>query len=100
MRDSETATLEQAQIADQQDHLLDCLEFLAGKLGVPFSRVGAVSSLPMTGPALSLELLPHAAARQGLLCDIRRVRLSGIPAASLPVILVLKDGASVVAQRL
>ena len=55
-----------------------------------------MSSLPLPGPVLTLGLLPQAAARQGFLCDLRRVRLSAIPTASLPVILVLKDGMTIV----
>ncbi len=74
-----------------QDLLLDCLEFAAQKLGSGFSRRGAVTGLPLVESRLTRDLLPRAAARQGFLCEVRRIAIPRIPLLSLPAILLLKS---------
>ncbi|WP_162918910.1 type I secretion system permease/ATPase [Taklimakanibacter deserti] len=82
------------------DPLLACLEFVAKLLGTTFSRKGALSGLPLRGPALTVDLLARASAQQGLKCELRKVRLSRIPPVTMPVILLLKaGGACVLASR-
>jgi len=78
------------------DPLLACLEYVATRLGIAFSRRGALSGLPLRGPSLPLDLLARACAQQGLKCEVRKIRLDRIPQMALPVILLAKTGGACV----
>src|SRR5688572_18343317 len=80
----------------ESDPLLACLELVATRLGIAFSRKGALSGLPLRGPVLTLDLLSRASVQQGLKCEVKRIRLDRIPAMTMPVILLLKSGGACV----
>ena len=80
----------------ESDPLLGSLELVANRLGIAFSRRGALSGLPLRGPALTVDLLARAAAQQGLKCEVKKIRLDRIPQVILPLILLTKTGGACV----
>lgn len=78
------------------DPLLDSLLSLCTLHQRPASRATLTSGLPLPGHRLPAELLPRAAARAGLQGRLLRRSLDRIPAMSLPVMLLMRDGHSVI----
>ena len=96
MADNRAGKYRTADSEAESDPLLACLEIVANRLGVAFSRRGALSGLPLRGPSLSVDLLARASAQQGLKCEVRKVRLDRIAEVTLPVILLSRTGGACV----
>jgi ATP-binding cassette subfamily C protein LapB len=81
------------------DPLLDGLLILCKQHGCVASRASLSAGLPMPNQRLSATLLPRAAARAGLQGRVIKRKLTAISALNLPVLLLLKDGRSVVLAK-
>ena len=82
------------------DPLLDGLVALCAALQRPSSAEALVAGLPLEGGRLTVELLPRAAERAGLSARLVRRDLDAIPDATLPCLLLLRDGrACVLVER-
>lgn len=93
-----SASSDQRQSHD--DPLLDGLLILCSLHDCSASRASLTAGLPLPEQRLSTELLPRAAARAGLQGRILRRSLSAISPLNLPVLLLLKDGRSVVLRKI
>jgi ATP-binding cassette subfamily C protein LapB len=73
------------------DPLLDSLVEIARLHGLAASRASLSAALPLEDGRLSIDLVERAAARAGMSAKLQRLPLGAIDAATLPVILILKD---------
>lgn len=78
------------------DPLLDSLVEICRLQGVTASRASLSATLPLEAGRLPVELAERAAARAGMSARLQRVPLGQIDAATLPVLLLLKDNQSCV----
>lgn len=91
--------LASAHAAHGDDPLLACLEFIAHDFGKPVSRAAVVSGLPLRGDRLSVDLVPRAAARLGLVAKLVKRRVRQIPGLVVPFIVLFKSGDACVVVR-
>ena len=87
-------------VAVAYDPLLACLETIAGRLSVPFSRAGALAGLPLEAGVLSLEMMPRAASRMGLTTRLLRKSPTRVAPMVVPFIAVLEEGDAAVVTHL
>lgn len=73
------------------DPLLDCLVEICRLHGQHATRASLSAGLPLTHGRLTLNLAERAAARAGMATKLQRAPLAQIDAATLPVVLLLKD---------
>ncbi|MDO9313494.1 MAG: type I secretion system permease/ATPase [Burkholderiaceae bacterium] len=76
------------------DALLDCLVEICRLQGHPTTRAALSAGLPIgadTQGCLPLDLAERAAARAGMATRLQRLPLDAIDAATLPVLLILRD---------
>ena len=78
------------------DPLLHSLEFLGKFHGRPINLAGALQGLPLPGGILTPELFERAAQRCGFTSKVIHRSLSQLHNATLPAILLLENGESVV----
>lgn len=71
--------------------LLACLVALAKSHGINASATTLLAGLPLQHEQLTPSLLPRAASRAGLSCQLLERPLDGLNTALLPAILLLKD---------
>ena len=79
---------------DPTDPLCDALIFLAASHGRTISREDLIAGLPIQGDRLTVTLVEQAALRAGLETEVVKWNLTEIPGIVLPVILVMKHGAT------
>jgi ATP-binding cassette subfamily C protein LapB len=78
---------------DSDDPMLDCLGFLARRLGRPFSRAAILSALPVpTNGRLGADLAARAAGKLGFEFKMVRRRPSAVSPLLLPCIALLDNG--------
>jgi len=82
--------------AKQGDPLLDSLVFLAGHHGRAVTRDGLLGGLPILDGRLTVSLYERAARRAGLETEATQRKLLDIPALVLPVVLIMKNGTTLV----
>jgi len=82
------------------DTLLECLVVLAQLAHRPHSAEALRAGLPLENGRLTLELLPRAASRAGLLARTVRRPLARLEPSALPAILLLADGGACVLAAL
>ena len=73
------------------DPLLDCLLEICRLHGQHATRASLSAGLPLVNGLLTLNLAERAAARAGMATKLQRVAIADIDAATLPVVLLLKD---------
>lgn len=73
------------------DALLDCLLEICRLHGQHATRASLSAGLPLVNGRLTLALAERAAARAGMATKLQRGALAEIDAATLPVVLLLKD---------
>jgi ATP-binding cassette, subfamily C, bacterial LapB len=73
------------------DPLLDCLLEVCRLHGHGASRAALSAGLPLADGRLTLELVERAATRVGMTSRLQRLKLDDVDAATLPVILLLRD---------
>jgi ATP-binding cassette, subfamily C, bacterial LapB len=78
------------------DPLTNCLVLLTRLEHRPFSAQTLTAGLPLVSSRLTPELFPRAAMRAGLSARIIKRPLDKIAAITLPVVLLLKNGAAVI----
>lgn len=76
------------------DPLSDALIFLAASHGRAISREELIAGLPIEGDRLTVTLFEQAALRAGLESEVVKWNLTEIPGIVLPVVLVMKHGAT------
>jgi ATP-binding cassette subfamily C protein LapB len=74
------------------DPLLDCLVEICRLHGQNASRASLAAGLPLVNGRLTLELADRAASRAGMATRLQRLPLDQIDAATLPALLLLRDG--------
>ncbi len=79
---------------NEADPLSDALVFLAASYGRAISRETLVAGLPIEGDRLTVMLFEQAALRAGLETEVVKWELTEIPTIVLPVVLVMKHGAT------
>lgn len=78
------------------DELLECVKVVAAHFGVSTSDTVLTSSLPLTDGRLTVDLLPRAAERIGLVANMSSRRLKQIGSLDLPAILLRRDDRPIV----
>ncbi|MFP1740081.1 type I secretion system permease/ATPase [Lonsdalea quercina] len=78
------------------DPLLDSLLILCKLQGKTASRTTLTAGLPLAEQRLTVELLPRAAARAGLQARVLKRPLNAISGMSLPAMLLMREGRSVI----
>ncbi|MET0382153.1 MAG: type I secretion system permease/ATPase [Burkholderiaceae bacterium] len=73
------------------DPLLDCLVEICRLHGQHATRASLSAGLPLTQGRLTLNLAERAAGRAGMATKLQRVALAEIDAATLPVVVLLRD---------
>lgn len=76
---------------DAHDELLSCLELLTKYYKTPCSKQMLTANLPLVEDKLTLDLFPIASKRAKLESQAHKISLEEINAATLPVILILKN---------
>lgn len=82
--------------AKQGDPLLDSLVFLAAHHGRAVTRDGLLGGLPILDGRLTVSLYERAARRAGLETEATQRKLLDIPPLVLPVVLIMKNGTTLV----
>lgn len=81
---------------EMPDPLLECLVVMTQLAQRPQSLEALRAGLPLEAGLLTVELLPRAAARAGLLARVVRKPLAKLPVSALPAILLLQNGGACV----
>jgi ATP-binding cassette subfamily C protein LapB len=84
----------------QGSSLLWAIGAIARLFGRPVSSDAVLAGLPITDQRVTPALFARAAANAGITAEPAARSLAGIPNLVLPAVLILKDGAALILQRL
>ncbi len=97
---SDQVDVPQLKNGQSDNGLLDALVFMARHHGRIANRAELTRGLPLEQDGLPLSRLSEAAERLGLRIEIDRLRLSKVPAVTLPVVVVVPGKPAVVVEKI